>query len=120
MTEAEAKTIAEKIGITWEAFIDNYLDSRWPGIETVVIRQIASVCPFLDQPADSIIGLCRIHACKPSCCQWQANLDRNECRQGLNRYWGLSVSEDGELNGSPEDILCFQTYIESLNEEEDV
>jgi Fe-S-cluster containining protein len=120
MTEAEAKIIAENIGTTWESFIDNYLDARWPGIETVIIRQIASRCPFLDQPADSIFGLCRIHSIKPFCCrQWQASLDRKECRRGLSRYWGLSVDENGELNGSPEDILCFQTFIKSLGKEED-
>jgi len=120
MSRAEAQILAENIGVTWQVFVDNYLDPRWPGTETIVVRHVAGRCPFLDQPADSIFGLCRIHEFKPFCCrQWQASLDRKECRQGLSRYWGLSVAENGELKGSPEDILCFQTYIESLGKEED-
>jgi len=120
MSLAEAQIIAEKIGITLDAFVDYYLDPRWPGSETIVIRNIGSKCPFLDQQSDSIFGLCRIHEVKPFCCrQWQASRGRKECRQGLSRYWNLIVSEDGELQGSPEDILCFQTFIESLREEED-
>lgn len=121
MSFPEAQKIAEKIGISLDAFVDYYLDSRWPDRETIVIRNIMSACPFLDQPEGSIFGLCRIHEVKPFCChQWQASLNRKECRQGLNRYWGLSVGENGELNGSPDDLLCFQTFIESLHEEEAV
>jgi Fe-S-cluster containining protein len=119
MNRAEAQILAKNIGVTWQVFIDCYLDPRWPGTETLVVRHNAGKCPFLDQPADSIFGLCRIHEFKPFCChQWQASLDRKECRQGLSRYWNLSVGENGELEGSPEDILCFQTLIESLSEED--
>jgi len=119
MSQEEAQELAKNLGITMQSFVDNYLDPRWPG-ESVVVRHIAGRCPFLDQPEGSIFGLCRIHNFKPFCCrQWQASLDRKECRQGLNRYWGLAVGEDGELIGSTENKLCFQTFIDSLSEEED-
>ena len=119
MSFAEARIIAEKIGISLDAFVDYYLDPRWPDRETIVVRNVMSACPFLDQPESSVFGLCRIHEVKPFCCrQWQASLSGKECRQGLNRYWGLSVDENGKLNGSPEDILCFQAFINFLNEEE--
>jgi Fe-S-cluster containining protein len=121
MYRDEANILAERLGITLMEFENDYLDPHWPGVDTVVIRHYAGRCPFLDQPADSIMGLCRIHAFKPFCCrEWHASLDRKECQQGLSRYWGLSVNESGELTGSPEDVLCFQTFLEFLNEEEDV
>jgi Fe-S-cluster containining protein len=119
MNRTEAESLAKNLGITMQAFIDNYIDPRWPGTESVVVRHVAGRCPFLDQPEGSIFGLCRIHTFKPFCCrQWQASPDRKECRQGLNRYWGLAVNEQGELVGSPEDKLCFQIYVESLSKEE--
>lgn len=121
MHRDEAYVLAERLGISWLEFEYNYLDPHWPGTETIVIRHYAGRCPFLDQPADSIFGLCRIHNFKPFCCrQWQASLDRKECRQGLNRYWSLSVGESGELKGSQEDILCFQAFTDFLCEEEEV
>ena len=120
MNQAEMQILANSLGLNVQAFVDNYLDPRWPGTETVVVRHIAGKCPFLEQPERSVFGLCRIHQFKPFCCrQWQASLDRKECRQGLSRYWNLSVGENGELIGSPENLLCFQTFIESLSEEED-
>jgi Fe-S-cluster containining protein len=120
MTRDESYALAERLGISQLEFEYKHLDPRWPFAETVLLRQNAGRCLFLNQPADSIIGLCCIHEFKPFCCrQWRASRDHKECRQGLSRYWGLSVGEDGELEGSPEDILCFQTFIESLGEEED-
>lgn len=118
MSNSEAEVLAKNLGITMQGFVDNYLDPRLPGSESVVIRHVAGKCPFLDQPEDSVFGLCRIQRFKPYCClQWQASRDHKECRQGLRRYWGLIIGEDGELIGSPEDKLCFQTFIKSLNEE---
>jgi Fe-S-cluster containining protein len=120
MSQSEAEALAKNLGMTMETFAGNYIDPRWPGSETVVVRHVAGKCPFLEQPEGSILGICRIHRFKPYCCrEWQASADRKECRQGLDRYWGLKVGEDGELIGSPEDILCFQTFVESLGEEGD-
>jgi Fe-S-cluster containining protein len=121
MTSDESYALAERLGISQLEFEYNYLDPHWPFPGTVVLRHNAGRCLFLDQPADSILGLCRIHSFKPFCCrQWQASLDHKECRQGLNRYWGLSVGENGELKGSPEDMLCFQAFTDFLSEEEEV
>lgn len=120
MSLDEARIIAEKIGMTLDIFANYYLDPRWPDRETIVVRNIASRCPFLDKTEGSIFGLCRIHECKPLCCrQWQASPMRKECRLGLSYYWDISVSEDGKLTGFPEDLLCFQTFIDSLSEEEE-
>ncbi len=116
----EPQVLAKNLGITMQEFVDYYLDPRWPGTESVVIRHVQGKCPFLDQPEGSVFGLCRIHEFKPYCCrQWQAGLDHKECRQGLSRYWGLTIGQDSELIGSPENKLCFQTFVESLSEEED-
>lgn len=119
MNLTETRELAGYLGLGWQEFIDSYLDPRWPGIDTRVLRQSAGRCIFLDQPADSVFGLCRIQEFKPTSCRaWTAGLDRRECRQGLSRYWNLSIGENGRLNGSPDDIGCFKTFTESLTQEE--
>jgi len=119
MTLAEAKELAGKLGVEWQTFASEYLDHRWPGRDTVVLRHDNFRCLFLDQPADSVFGLCRIHKFKPLACQaWHASLDRKECRQGLSRYWNLSVDERGKLIGSRDDLKCFRTFVRSIATEE--
>jgi Fe-S-cluster containining protein len=116
MTLPEAHELADNLGITWQQFADDYLDPRWPGKETVVVRQNSRLtCIFLDQPDGSVFGLCRIHAFKPVPCQnWRASPDKRECRQGLHNLWNLSINVEGKIEGSPEDIQCFETFIHSI------
>ncbi|MDP2920538.1 MAG: YkgJ family cysteine cluster protein [Dehalococcoidia bacterium] len=119
MSLEEARRLAERLGVGWLDFMDDYLDERWPGEDTRVLRQSAGRCIFLDQPADSVFGLCRVHEFKPSSCRaWMSGPDRKECRQGLNRYWNLSIGDDGRIAGLPEDIRCFNTFIDSIAREE--
>ena len=117
MPVEEAHTLADRLGLTWTEFTQRHLDKRWPLPGTVVLRQKAGRCLFLDQPEGSIFGLCRIHEFKPTCCDaWQASLDRKECRQGLSGYWNLTVGEDGQLQGTPDDLRSFQTFLKTLEQ----
>jgi len=119
MTLPEAREIAERLGVEWQSFSDSYLDHRWPGRDTVVLRHDNFRCVFLDQPADSVFGLCRIHQFKPiSCRAWRASPDRKECRQGLSRFWNLMIDENGKLKGSPPDLKCFRTFVRTITMEE--
>lgn len=112
---AEAGNVAERLGITLQKFLVEFTDPRWPGTETHLIKQAAGKCVFLEQENGSAIGLCRIHAFKPTACrQWSANVNKKECRQGLSRYWGLSVNDKGEIMGPPEELQCFQTFLKTL------
>jgi len=119
MSVPEAKELADRLGVGWQSFSDNYLDHRWPGRDTVVLRHDNFKCIFLDQEPGCVFGLCRIHQFKPiACMAWRASPDRKECRQGLSRYWNLTVNEFGKLQGSPDDIKCFRTFVRSITTEE--
>jgi Fe-S-cluster containining protein len=115
----EAQRIAGLLDLPWQEFVNSHVDPRWPGARTLVLRHDAGKCVFLDQEADSSIGLCRIHAFKPKVCiEWKASSDRKECRQGLSRFWNLTVGEDGQVVGAPDALLSFQTYLDTITREE--
>ena len=111
----ETQQIADHLGVSLQEFLDDCTDPRWPGVDTYLLKHKARGCVFLNQENGSATGLCRIHSFKPTACrQWSANLYRKECRQGLNRYWGLSVDETGQIVGSSENLQCFQTFLKTL------
>jgi Fe-S-cluster containining protein len=111
----EAKEIADRLGVSLQNFLDDYTDHRWPGVSSYLLRHNAGRCVFLEQEQGSATGLCRIHAFKPIACrQWSASPYRRECRQGLLRYWGLSVDDAGEIVGSAEALQCFQSFLGTL------
>jgi uncharacterized protein len=115
LVTSEVEEIASRLNLTGQTFIEQYADKRWPGTESILLRHQDGGCVFLDQPQDSVSGLCRIHEFEPECCrQWQAGLNQKECQQGLTRYWGLTVDNDGKPAGSPEKIRKFQAFLESL------
>jgi Fe-S-cluster containining protein len=112
----EAHTVANRLGLEWQTFLDDYSDPRWPGTRSVLLRHSLYGCLFLDQPEGSPFGLCRIHSFKPQCCRdWQARLWKKECRQGLSKFWGLSVDDNNQITGSPEAVQVFQTYLKTLS-----
>lgn len=83
---SEIDEIAQNLGISNEQFIQQYTDPRWPGTRSFLIRHVDSVCIFLKPSEDGQVRLCSIHAFKPACClEWQAQADRSECQEGLNR-----------------------------------
>ncbi len=120
MDLAEARRVAGSLGVPWHEFVDEYADPRWPGRDTTfVLRHVAGKCVFLDQEADSGIGLCRIHAFKPTVCiQWKASAERKECRQGLSRFWDLRIEENGQIVGAPDALLSFHAYLDTITREE--
>jgi hypothetical protein len=112
----ESLTIADRLGMSLQQFINDCTDPRWPGTDTHLLRQKDGMCIFLEQKEGKARWLCRIHAFKPAACrEWTASLSQQECRRGLNRYWGLSVNDSGELTGSTQDLQCFQTFLKTLN-----
>ena len=115
MELAEAQIFAAKLGLPWQQFIDEYADPRWPGTRSLVLRHSLYGCLFLAQPEGSAIGLCRVHAFKPQCCRdWQAKLWKKECRQGLSKYWNLTVNENDRITGSPDALKSFYAYLDTL------
>jgi Fe-S-cluster containining protein len=116
LSQAEAQSIADRLGLTWEELMDRYVDPRWPGTKSFLLRQQHGACIFLEHPMGSNKSSCLIYPCKPATCtEWIPNLQRSECREGLAKYWGLTVSPSGELQGTEEDIRHFQVFLKSLS-----
>lgn len=110
----EVRSIADGIGITWQEFAANYLDSRYFGEEQFLLRQENGACIFLKQ-VNERIAVCQIHPFKPSACRdWTPSLCRKECQTGLAQLWKLSVDQEGNLKGNTEDLLRFHSFLSSL------
>jgi Fe-S-cluster containining protein len=116
LARGEAQKLADGLGIPLRKFLDDYTDPRWPGSDTYLLKHAAEACVFLERKNDGTIGLCRIHDFKPDVCrQWAAGSSKNECRQGLKRYWDLEIDNTGEITGSPDKLERFQTCLKMLN-----
>ena len=115
LTQAEAKCIANELGILWEKFIENYTDHHWPGTESFLLRRNQETCIFLRQDKVREITSCFIHPFRPaSCREWKPSQYRAECQEGLHKYWRLKVSPKGKLKGNQVSIQRFQAFLESL------
>ncbi len=58
---------------------------------------------------------CLIQPFKPSSCrEWKPGLYHRECREGLVKYWQLTVSRLEQLEGAKEKLRDFCSFIESL------
>jgi Fe-S-cluster containining protein len=111
----EARSIADELGIPWGKFQEEYLDQRWPGAESFLLRRHDGACVFFEQDKDSHVATCVIHHFRPSSCRdWTASQHRRECQEGLDKYWGLKVSAEGRLQGTRSKIQKFQFFSKSL------
>jgi hypothetical protein len=112
---AEGQRIADRLEVTWEEFLNRYVDKRWPGIKNFLLRKRSGACVFLERVRGSKVTRCRIHAFRPSSCMdWAPSLYRRECQKGLANYWGLAVSLSGQLEGSTQNVREFRDLLESL------
>lgn len=111
----EAQCIADDLGLSLDAFLDKYVDQRWHGPESFLLRQRDGACIFLGHTEDSNKTTCLIHQVKPARCrEWTPSLHRRECRDGLVKYWKLTVSPAGQLEGTKGKLRDFHSFIESL------
>ena len=111
----EAQCIADDLGLSLDAFLDRYVDQRWHGPKSFLLRQRDGACIFLEHTEGSNKTACLIHRVKPAHCQeWTPSLYRRECRDGLAKYWKLTVSPAGQLEGTGEKLGDFHSFIESL------
>ena len=114
----EARRIADDLGLSLDAFLEKYLDQRWLGHDSFLLRLQDGSCVFLERKAVNRERLCLIHHLKPGACRdWTPSLYRKECKEGLAKHWNLTVNETGQVEGSTEDIKRFQGFIESTRRE---
>ncbi|MBI4267469.1 MAG: YkgJ family cysteine cluster protein, partial [Chloroflexi bacterium] len=109
----EARRIADDLGVTWEEWLDKYVEPSWPGTQSFLLRRVDGICIFLDRMPDR--SLCRIHSFKPSSCvDWTASLFRRECKEGLLKCWGMTVSPSGHLLGTEQKLREFHNFLETI------
>lgn len=108
---AEAKYIANRLKISWDGFLTNYVDSRYLGEEQFLLRQEHGSCIFLRQ-LNAKMTSCQIHPFKPSSCRdWVPSPFRRECQRGLAELWCLKVDENGNLQGDPANLTRFYSFL---------
>lgn len=115
LSRDEVYLISEKSGISFERFLAEYTDPRWPGTQSYLLRHVNNACIFLRYQAEVQQYLCSIHAFKPLCCQeWKAGLNQIECRECLKKRWGLTADTTGQVCGPLPAIESFKNYLHSL------
>ena len=111
----EARAIADELGLSFEKFVEGYIDPAWPGERDFLLRHQDGHCVFLNRTNEGRESRCSIHRVKPrACLEWTASLFRKECREGLARYWGLTVSVAGNPEGPEANLKEFNAFLESL------
>ena len=111
----EARQIADELGFDWDEWLDRYVDQRWPGTDSFLLRHCNGACVFLERIEARKLTRCLIHSFKPSACrEWTPSLYRRDCQEGLIKYWGLTVSPSGQFEGSQEKLREFYSFLESL------
>lgn len=112
----EAVSICDTLGLEWEEFHERYLDKRWPGSSSFLVRHNEHGCVFLKRSPGEKAATCFIHNFKPSACvEWQPGLFKKECRDGLKRAWKLEVGEGGTIKGKSEALKSFNEFNKKSN-----
>lgn len=115
VTFIEARCIADGLDITWQEWLAGYTSHSWHGTESFLLRRCNGACVFLEHLEASSITRCLIQPFKPlTCKEWNPSLYRRDCQEGLAKYWGLTVSPLGHLEGSGHDLRRFHSFLESL------
>ncbi len=112
----EAHRIAVGLGISWEEFKEKYLDPGWPGTSSFILARQNNECIFLERRKDGKTAVCWIQNFKPSACrEWSAGLEKKECCEGLEKYWGIRVSPTGKFEGSEAKLQAINDFIKSID-----
>ncbi len=117
----EARRIADELRLAFDDWLDRYTDKDWQRYESFVLRWRNGECIFLERVKGSNKTRCLIHQVKPEVCKiWTSSLNRRECREGLAKYWSLTVSPSGQLEGAGEKLSGFYSFLKSLTPSNDI
>ena len=111
----EARRIADELGLPFDQWLATYVDKHWQRPESFLLRRRNGACIFLEHGQRGNETSCLIHHVRPSACRdWTPSLYRRECREGLVKYWGLSVNQSGQVEGTREKLEEFHNFLNSL------
>lgn len=92
-------------------FEEGYEDMYWFEADSYLMRQRDGICFFLEYISDKE-AICRIHEVKPQVClKYDPAPERPACKEGLTRFWNLTVSQEGKLEGTEEDLKAFCDFV---------
>lgn len=110
----EARRVTDELGLAFDEWLERYVDKYWQRPDSFLLRQRNGACVFLEQVKGSNKTSCLIHNVKPmACLEWTPSLYRRECQEGLVKYWSLTVSPSGQLEGSEEKLRDFNSFLET-------
>jgi len=117
----EACRISGDLGLPLSVFLGRHADQHWPGSENFLLRRCNGACVFLENVEGGNMTRCLIHPFKPYACrEWNPSLYRRQCQEGLIKYWGLTVSASGQLEGSEQKLQDFNSFLETLRFSDDL
>jgi len=109
VTFEEAHKLADFLKIDWQTWLSNYTNPAWPGVRSMLLVRLGGECVFLTKPLEDNSRVCLIHSVRPAACRdWQAGIDKIDCRNGLAKSFGLSVSDSSKITGNQKDIDIFE------------
>jgi len=80
----EARRIARRLGIPYEAFKQRYLQKYPFRAREYLIRRENECCVFLHLEGN--LATCAIHEHRPEACRnWKPSLEKRECQEGLRK-----------------------------------
>ena len=116
LTTQEVKLISKKLGLSFQQFLTDYTDHRWPGTESFLLIHKNEHCVFLDTIPEKGINLCSIHEYKPACCRdWATGLNKPECQEGLKYKFGIRVDSSGKMQASPQQEQQLKKHLETID-----
>jgi hypothetical protein len=95
--------------------LGKYVDKYWWIRQRLLL--LPSACsrnthaPFCRR-STKLLG--RYHVKPSACWEWTPSLYRRECLEGLAKYWGLTASPFGQLEGAEEKLRDFYSFLNSL------
>ena len=115
MNLEEAQRVANSAGIDWDIFLADYIDHRWPGKASFLLKHQDGACIFLSKDNGNKQNLCLIHSFKPTCCrEWESSMLRSDCQEGLKLRWDLSVNSQSKITGTFKDLENFERFLATV------
>jgi hypothetical protein len=56
----EARQIADELGLDWDEWLDRYVDQRWPGTDSFLLRHCNGACVFLERIESRNVTRCLV------------------------------------------------------------